>query len=817
MRLIFTALTLVALLAPARAADLASEDQFIAVLQSDAGPQQKDAACALLKRIGTARAVPALAALLADDQLSHAARYALESMPAPEAGRALIAALEKCSGLTQTGLVISIGNRREAGALPALAKLVSSSDPDVAAAAAVALGKIGGPAAVTALKAGRTRAPAPVQQAITDGLLRCAEQRLTLEGRRSVYAFAADADSVVAAGIYLELLESKDPRTRTAACRGLILASDKGAAAIALKALQGSDPFQRIAALQLVAQIPGPAATKLLAESLASLPPDIQASVIDGLRDRGDAAAVPAILDALKSPSDAVRIAAVHALGAIGDVSVILPLASAAAASKGVERDAARTALDRLRGRDIAQSMLITIARATPDAQTELILSIGRRRETSAAPTLLQSAGTTPGEAQRTAALQSLALTADETVAAGLVTLLVKASTDAARDAIENALLSLCARSKHSDACAAPVINAILGAPVPVRCALLRILGHAGGSAAIDELRIAAHDADPAIQDTAIRSLAGSERRDAMPELLVLAKGATNLSHRVIALRGYWAAVSRANASPVAERLQLCAAGLKASARPDEKRLGLKELARIPDPGALKLAEPYLTDPAVGAEAASAIIQIAHDTPVPRRNPIKVELARLLGTTADANTRRTAETALTELEPDAGAITVWEVAGPYKQAGKTCRALFDIPFPPETAEAAQAHWHALPPGSDTSKPWLFDLLKALGGGDQCVAYVRTAVVSDKARPARLDIGSDDGVKVWLNGELVHANNTTRPLTPASDRVAIQLQKGRNTLLMKITQNNLGWEFCARIVKPDGAPLRGLRFEIAPAQ
>ena len=60
------------------------------ILQSNASPREKDAACALFKRIGTARCVPVLAALLTDEQLSHSARYALESLNAPEAGKALI-------------------------------------------------------------------------------------------------------------------------------------------------------------------------------------------------------------------------------------------------------------------------------------------------------------------------------------------------------------------------------------------------------------------------------------------------------------------------------------------------------------------------------------------------------------------------------------------------------------------------------------------------------------------------------------------------------------------------------------------------------
>src|ERR1017187_1365378 len=80
-----------------RGQDANEEPQLIGVLQSDHSLQEKDAACARLKRIGTARSVPALTELLADAQLSHSARYALESMAVPEAGSALRQALPKTS------------------------------------------------------------------------------------------------------------------------------------------------------------------------------------------------------------------------------------------------------------------------------------------------------------------------------------------------------------------------------------------------------------------------------------------------------------------------------------------------------------------------------------------------------------------------------------------------------------------------------------------------------------------------------------------------------------------------------------------------
>ena len=156
----------------ALAAQTNEEQQLIAILQSASSPDDKDAACARLKRIGTDRSVPALAALLIDEQLSHSARYALESMPTSKAGQALTDALPKTSELIKVGIIHSLGDRREQRAVPALSRLLAEHDARVAAAAATALGQIGGTKALRALQDAATDSAEPVHDALVDAWLR---------------------------------------------------------------------------------------------------------------------------------------------------------------------------------------------------------------------------------------------------------------------------------------------------------------------------------------------------------------------------------------------------------------------------------------------------------------------------------------------------------------------------------------------------------------------------------------------------------------------------------------------------------------------
>ena len=85
-----------------------------------------------------------------------------------------------------------------------------------------------------------------------------------------------------------------------------------------------------------------------------------------------------------------------------------------------------------------------------------------------------------------------------------------------------------------------------------------------------------------------------------------------------------------------------------------------------------------------------------------------------------------------------------------------------------------------------------------------------SIATRNSLPA-LELGTDDGVKVWFNDTVVHTNNTFRGLQPGSDKVNVTLKTGWNPLLLKVTQLNQGWAFCARFVKPDGSHLDGLQF------
>jgi hypothetical protein len=331
-------------------------------------------------------------------------------------------------------------------------------------------------------------------------------------------------------------------------------------------------------------------------------------------------------------------------------------------------------------------------------------------------------------------------------------------------------------------------------------------------------MRASLKDPEARVRDAAIRAVCDSRDPEFLSDLMALTRDTQEASYRALAIRGYVRLVTEENGARAAGKsaVELLKPLLIVASRPEEQRVVLAGLATVPDLEALKLVSPMLGEATVKEEAAQAILQIAPATAGAHPQETKEALQRVLEATGSAESRNRAVTIARQIEQMTDYLTAWQMAGPYRETGKDYAALFDIVFPPETPGTKDASWKPLPAGTDPARPWLLDLLKALGG-EQAVAYARTAVFSEKEQSAVLELGSDDGAKVWLNGKLVHANNVARPITPGSDKVPVTLRAGWNPLLLKVTQNNLGWEFSARFVRPDGSRLEGLRVESGQAE
>jgi hypothetical protein len=147
---------------------------------------QKAIACKKLAFVGGKDAVQPMAALLNHPHLSCYARFGLEPNPDPSVDDALRAALPKLKGRLQVGVITSIGVRKDAKALDALAKLIYDSDAEVAGAAAASVGMIGGLQAAKILQAALGSTQPPVFPVAARACLLCAEGLMTTHRPRGL-------------------------------------------------------------------------------------------------------------------------------------------------------------------------------------------------------------------------------------------------------------------------------------------------------------------------------------------------------------------------------------------------------------------------------------------------------------------------------------------------------------------------------------------------------------------------------------------------------------------------------------------------------
>lgn len=96
---------------------------------------------------------------------------------------------------------------------------------------------------------------------------------------------------------------------------------------------------------------------------------------------------------------------------------------------------------------------------------------------------------------------------------------------------------------------------------------------------------------------------------------------------------------------------------------------------------------------------------------------------------------------------------------------------------------------------------------------EAVAYAHTYVYSPTARAAKLLMGYDDGMMVWLNGTVVHSNDRFGGWVEDEFEEDIAIQAGWNRLLCKVSQSGGDFAFSARITDPSYAGFSDLEYQV----
>jgi hypothetical protein len=155
-----------------------------------------------------------------------------------------------------------------------------------------------------------------------------------------------------------------------------------------------------------------------------------------------------------------------------------------------------------------------------------------------------------------------------------------------------------------------------------------------------------------------------------------------------------------------------------------------------------------------------------------------------------------------------GFVMQWKLIGPFDNAAQKG---FSFAYPPEQRIDFAADY----PGKEKSVTWIdhtttddygaVDLNAAIGKHMGAATYAVATFRSDTARPVELRLGSDDAVKVWLNGKEIISAEVYHALTKLDQYVGRgELKADDNVILVKVCQNEQtdswaqDWKFQLRV-------------------
>ena len=569
----------------------------LAVLKSDAPFEQKSTACRDLVRVGNKDCVPVLAGMLGDEKMSHMARYALEPMQGKAVDEALRAALDKLNGKLLSGVIGSIGARRDSGAVELLGKYLGNSDCDVVRTTAMALGRIGTVSAGKALLNALKDAKGDDVTRICDGLLTCGANLL------------AEGSEGKAKNVYDGILAQNIPvRIRAAALRGAVLCDKSDSIKLLTGMMHDNELCVFGMALRVATEMKGKKVSGVLVSEINKVQADRVVPIVRILGARGDKEALPVLLEMSKKGDKIVRVETIKALAQIGDESAVPVLVDLMKDVDVEISQAANTAMAGLPGTGVDSTIVKMIENPEPALRIRMIEIAGQRRIVKARPALLKDMS--DGDvAVRTAAVKSYGELAGIAELPVLIDMMTKASDAGEIGTYERVLSSVCSLADDKDACARKLVEALAKAAPAVKPALLKILGVTGGAEALKAVRATVDDADKNVHLAAIRVLSEWKTAEVVPVLLDMAKNLGNETDKLLSLRGCLGMAMRRDV-PEQDRIEMCKQAAGLIQRDEEKRMLLGALGSIKNAASLTLVIPYLDNEKVRDDAINTVLTI---------------------------------------------------------------------------------------------------------------------------------------------------------------------------------------------------------------
>ncbi len=580
--------------------------KLIAVLKTpNASLFEKARACQQLGEFGGAEAVPALAALLADEHLGAYARSGLEGIPDRSAAAALRSAATTLKGDRLVGVVNSLGVLRDVPSVGLLTRLAADPASAVAKAALLALGRIGNEESIEFLRQTLTHGLETERAEAAAACLLAAQQR-EADGR---------ADAAVA--LYDAVRAADVPQVcRAAATRGVIVARKTDGIPLLLEQLRSSDPRSRNVALFAIREIPSDALADALNNELRQAPPALQIQLLMALVDCHNAQSLQVLQSKAAGEDSELRKTALKVLGRIGGAAESGVLLKAVLDHRSAEEtEVALNSLRQMEGAAIDQRIAQALASTSePQPRIQFIRLLENRGATHAVEPLFKQINDSNAEVG-VAALRALRSLAGAGDVPALVAAAKTAQEDSLRRAAENALSGVCARTGNARQGSQAVLAELKQTKDPAaKSSWIRVLVLLGDPEALPSILAALHDDNESVAATATEELARWPNPAPVEDLLAVVHSDAN---RVIRQRALTSVIQLATTAadehqrPTETVVQWFQAASQAAQSIEDRRLIISGLGRLPHIESLHLLSSYLDTPGLQNEAAIAVVQIA--------------------------------------------------------------------------------------------------------------------------------------------------------------------------------------------------------------
>lgn len=158
------------------------------------------------------------------------------------------------------------------------------------------------------------------------------------------------------------------------------------------------------------------------------------------------------------------------------------------------------------------------------------------------------------------------------------------------------------------------------------------------------------------------------------------------------------------------------------------------------------------------------------------------------------------------------ALRDYVLVGPFRTDGAEVAAMMDTDYISEATAGAETEETVQPSAGDAlgSLAWkrhdgldeLVDINRIIGYNENCVAYAAAYIWSPITQPVDLIMGSDDMLKVWLNGSLVLSDYGWRGVNYGQMPIyGVTLQAGFNRLLCKVGNGGGGFAVVTQVAQP----------------